>query len=653
MTSISMSKHDSVDKPKLRAAQATKEALPVHATIRTATFGQMVRSKLNMRRKGGAAVGELAALIKAFGLLQNLVGFQQPADGRATGPIEIVAGGRRLAAVGLLIAAGELPDDFAIPYLLVTEREAIALSLAENLGREPMHPADVVDCMRELVERGASPDDIAFSFGVDALTVKRRLKLAHVSPRLFALYRNDEICTEQMKAFAASDDHAVQEQVWDSLDPWSRKQPHAIRRLLLANRINIATDRVAAFVGRAAYEKAGGEVARDLFSELDEGFVQDACLLERLALAKLERIAAPLRDQGAHWTDILVRVEPSALAEYGKVRRARSVPTELQKAEIAELDEKMAALSDAATADSHAMNGDESIEAVEEQGQKLQQQLAALRDRRAKLDEALQQDLASDLALAGVVVTIDVDGKAQVLRGMIRPADRCKMAKAGRACALLEAGVARKVRSIHSERLVHLLASHRTAALAAELLARTDIALVVLAHALVKGMFDPMDYATGLAHISHSSPTLAEEAKSSAAGAVLAEKVASWKERARRERTECSLFAWLLTLESSALLDLMAVAVASTLDTASMGEKPTAAFLELAHTLDLDMHRWWKPTAANYFAHVTKDRILEVVGTEVSKEAAMPLAQLQKGACAEAAELALADKTWLPAAFPR
>ena len=377
MTAILMTAAHRANKPALSAASA-KEAAPAHATIRTATFGQMVRSKLNMRRKGGAAVGELAALIKAFGLLQNLVGFQRSGDGRAMAPIEIVAGGRRLAAIGQLIAAGDLPEDFAIPYLQVTEQEAVALSLAENLGREPMHPADIVDCMRELVERGASPENIAFSFGVDALTVKRRLKLAHVSPRLFALYRNDEICTEQMKAFAVSEDHAAQEQVWDSLDPWSRKQPHAIRRLLLAQKINIGTDRVAVFVGRPAYEKAGGQVARDLFSESNDGFVEDAFLLERLALAKLERIALPLRENGALWTDILVRVEPSVLAEYGKVRQARAAPTEAQAAELAELDGKMAAPSVADTADPDEMDEDERVDAVAEQ----QQSLAALRARR-------------------------------------------------------------------------------------------------------------------------------------------------------------------------------------------------------------------------------------------------------------------------------
>src|ERR1035437_5750570 len=130
-----------------------------HATIRTAPYSKLFRSKFQVRSKESGDVSELAALIRSQGLLQNLVGYEEVSDGVLTGQIGVVGGGRRLKAIGLLISCGDLPEDFQIPYLLVSEGEAIAISLAENSGREPMHAADVFDAMLELSKRGASVDD--------------------------------------------------------------------------------------------------------------------------------------------------------------------------------------------------------------------------------------------------------------------------------------------------------------------------------------------------------------------------------------------------------------------------------------------------------------------------------------------------------------
>ena len=49
------------------------------------------------------------------------------------------------------------------------------------------------------------------------------------------------------------------------------------------------------FVGIEAYEAAGGRVTRDLFSGDDDGFLDDAALVNRLAIEKLEQKADELR----------------------------------------------------------------------------------------------------------------------------------------------------------------------------------------------------------------------------------------------------------------------------------------------------------------------------------------------------------------------
>jgi ParB family chromosome partitioning protein len=69
----------------------------------------------------------------------------------------------------------------------------------------------------------------------------------------------------------------------------------------------------------------------------------------------------------------------------------------------------------------------------------------------------------------------------------------------------------------------------------------------------------------------------------------------------------------------------------------------------LAREVGLDMTAYWQPTAASYFARVSKERIVEAVREGVSDQEARKIADLKKQAMAEAAAAALAGKGWLPA----
>ena len=72
-------------------------------------------------------------------------------------------------------------------------------------------------------------------------------------------------------------------------------------------------------------------------------------------------------------------------------------------------------------------------------------------------------------------------------------------------------------------------------------------------------------------------------------------------------------------------------------------------FEQLAQARSLGMHLWWKPTAENYFAHVNKQRMLDVVAKAANPAMAAPLEALRKDAAAAAAARALDGNTWLPA----
>jgi ParB family chromosome partitioning protein len=85
------------------------------------------------------------------------------------------------------------------------------VSLSENVQREAMTPVDELFAWKLLVAEGRSLEDIAADFGVTPLVVKRRLRLANVSPRLLADYQQGAVSLEQLMALAITDDHGAQE----------------------------------------------------------------------------------------------------------------------------------------------------------------------------------------------------------------------------------------------------------------------------------------------------------------------------------------------------------------------------------------------------------------------------------------------------------
>jgi Predicted transcriptional regulators len=235
----------------------------------TAPLKYLARDPLNVRKKSPArSVEELAALIHSQGLLQNLVVRPELSGKKApkpTGRYGVVAGGRRLEALNLLFTQGKIDADFPVRCLEVSQEDALSVSLAENCGREPLHGSDLFDAIQALFEQGKTVSQIADAWGINPLTVERRLKLAKISPKLMALYRDDKIELEQLMALTLTEDHQLQESVWENSPSWERSA-HSLRRKL-AERDVPPNNPLAQFVGFAAYEAAGGNVRRDLFSE--------------------------------------------------------------------------------------------------------------------------------------------------------------------------------------------------------------------------------------------------------------------------------------------------------------------------------------------------------------------------------------------------
>jgi ParB family chromosome partitioning protein len=208
-------------------------------SIQMIPLNKLIPSPTNVRRTGATLnIEELAASITAHGLLQNLQ--VRPA---AKGKFEVVAGGRRLAALKLLVKQGKLDKAAEIPCHILTDEDAGEISLAENIMRMPMHPADQFDAFKAMIDQGKGIEDVAARFGTSAAIVRQRLKLASVSPALIELYRADEMSLDQLMAFAVSDDHETQEEAWYKQPTWNR-DPASIRRNLTAAHIDANDDHV-------------------------------------------------------------------------------------------------------------------------------------------------------------------------------------------------------------------------------------------------------------------------------------------------------------------------------------------------------------------------------------------------------------------------
>ncbi|MGF6766155.1 ParB-like chromosome segregation protein Spo0J [Paraburkholderia sp. GAS33] len=214
-------------------------------------------------------------------------------------PLGVCAGKRRNAALDLLFESGRITPEFPVPVMIVSEAEALAASLIENLQREPMHPADAAVAFKLLTDEGRSIDYVAALFGTKPFDVRRNLKLANVSPKLLDLFRNDEMTYEHVSALALTDDHDIQERLWfGAVNSWQRN-PSNLRAAITREEVDARNSSLVSFVTVKAYEEAGGYVRHDLFSaETDAVYLGDPELLQRLAAEKMVGIAQQLSADG-------------------------------------------------------------------------------------------------------------------------------------------------------------------------------------------------------------------------------------------------------------------------------------------------------------------------------------------------------------------
>jgi ParB family chromosome partitioning protein len=324
----------------------------------------------------------------------------------------VVDGRRRLLAIEKLVNDGRLKADTPVPVIVredlnLKDADAATVSVAANVVREAMNPADEVRAFRHLRDRKKTPEQIAAAFGIGLKRVKQRLALADLSPKVLDTLAKGEIDLDLAAAFAASNDHNAQNSALKQIGQYSfNRDPATVRAILRKEAIKGTSD-LARFVGRKAYEAAGGKVRTDLFDNVV--IFENAELLLKLARDIANETKAKLKKEGWAWVEFASDLPKGADRHYHRIFPAtdnKYTPEQKKRlAELRKLDNSNDGLSD---------DESDEFEAIEE-------------------DARIRSYSKADKAKSGVIIDLDNFG---ITYGVQKPKEqKAEAKKAGKAMA--------------------------------------------------------------------------------------------------------------------------------------------------------------------------------------------------------------------------
>lgn len=596
---------------------------------------QLVVSPYQVRQKARSTdyVEGLVASIKAQGLMHALTVHEMP---KKKGPqlYGVTAGGGRNEAIQLLLTRNLIDDERDLVRVTLTPVEhAYALSLAENVHREPLHAADEFVGFKRMIDGGESIEDTAAAFGVAPLVVQRRLRLANVEPSFIELFRADEIDLAQLMALATTDNHELQKEVWESAHGYQRNAQH-LRAAIVGERIDASKNPLAKFVGIDAYVAAGGALERDLFShDGASGIIADGLLLQRLAMEKLQQQIDPVRAEGWSWVEVASSFTHTEKNTYREAKQTQRKPTPEESQRLDAIDTELSAL----------LEKQDDADLTDEESARYDVLEAEQND----IEERFYSYAPEAMAHAGAVVTISDIGALKIVRGLVRKEDVKALARD--TAQPNDSAAPSKPAAEFSERLFQRITAHQTLAMQSQLASAPTVALAVLIAELAGDVFGHqmhgsygLDVTLRAARLEQHAENLAENPALAALDAMRAAWVAKFPKKQK------DLLPWLLKQDSDELVALLSFCTALSLNCVRNHDRRSTERDVLLDVLDLDMADFWKPSPANFLAHVNKVQILGTVREAVSTAAVQAIQDLKKGPMIDAAFERLAATRWLP-----
>lgn len=615
-----------------KAQEDSLKAALEAAVIEYVPLSSLVKSPLNVRTIPYSvdSVRGLADSIEALGLLQNLI-VHTLADDKSG----VAAGGRRLTALNLLAQEDRLAADHTVMVKRVSDDIAALASIAENEQRAAMHPAEQIAGFRTLAEQGKTPAQIGDALGFGSRHVQRMLKLANLAPSLMEKLAQDELTVEQCQALCLEDDHARQAEILDTVKAsWSNAPAHLIKRAITETEMRTDNARFR-FIGRDAYEEAGGYVREDLFSQDEGDGTADSVLVERLVQEKLEGIARDIQ-QREDWA--WSRGRAARIWYHGEDGKEFVQPVEPDPVYTPEQQKRLDELRE--QWDGYDSRCDET-DALEAEIEAIEQ---------AAEVSAWTDDMKSG---AGVMVSL-YEGQVYVQRGVRLKADMPEDTETSSVTVPFTSRQPDAAEGI-SVPLLTKMTSERTLAVQATLMQQPEKAVALMVWRMCTCVFSGClttvhPFRISLT-ISHSSLTEnAPSGKDGAAFGILMTEKARLKALLPEgwEKDFTTFFA----LGGEVLMSLMAFCTACSVDgvqTRDMGHTSRSSLDTVEAAIGFHLRDWWQPTKDNYFGSLKHPQIVASLKEAGLTGAAGDAEKMKKGDAAGHAEHFMQHNRWVPA----
>ena len=256
-------------------------------------IGKLKISPANMRHGRKAPdITDILPSVRTRGILQPLL--VRP-DGEA---FEIVAGRRRyFCAKAVEEERGKIEP---LPCAIMEpgdDAAALEASLIENVARLDPDEMSQYQCFARLVRAGKSVEDIAQTFGITELMVKRRLAIGNLLPKIRDAYRKEEIDSETIRHLTLAS--RSQQKEWLALlEDEKAHAPHGadLKHWLFGG--SAIPTKVALF----PLEDYQGRIVSDLFSE--DGYFEDVAQFWERQNAAIAARREALLEKG--WSEVAV-----------------------------------------------------------------------------------------------------------------------------------------------------------------------------------------------------------------------------------------------------------------------------------------------------------------------------------------------------------
>jgi ParB family chromosome partitioning protein len=271
-------------------------------------------SKANMRAgKKPPDIADILPSVIKRGVISPLFVRPNCQDGH----FEIVAGKRRYFAS--LEAAKQGQDDMALPCIVLADgddADALEVSMIENMLRQAPDPVTQWESYTRLVKEGRSVEDIAATFALTELQVKRILALGNLLPRIREAFRAEEIDAETIRHLTLAT--KAQQKAWLALfegeDGYAPRGSQLKAWLFGGGAISVKT----ALFDMADYS---GQIVTNLFEE--DGYFADSDAFWTVQQAAIEARKAAYLEDGWSAVEIVPPQSHFSAWEYEKAPKRK------------------------------------------------------------------------------------------------------------------------------------------------------------------------------------------------------------------------------------------------------------------------------------------------------------------------------------------